>query len=105
MKTYRIPAHVRATLEASARGCYQHGLISGAQNWSGSDLEGLASRYGARYAASREGLLERINSSLRHGWRASSEVVYIEGYYRRRLILMTRGTKRIDWLTTKILEA
>ena len=43
-----------------ARGSYQHDLLTGRANWSGSDLRGLAGRYSGRYHASRRALLARI---------------------------------------------
>lgn len=45
---------------ACARGCYQRDLLNGLARWSGADLQGRARKFGGRYAASRESLLERL---------------------------------------------
>lgn len=56
----------RETYEAIrplARGSYQAGLLNDRCRWSGADLKGKASRYGARYAESRAGLLARLRKA------------------------------------------
>lgn len=49
---------LRASLPAHRT--YQRALLDGGESWSGSTLRGKAARYGARYAASRASLAERL---------------------------------------------
>lgn len=57
---------------ACARGSYQSALLASAARWSGADLQGLAKRYGGRYAASRAALLNRL---VRSGLRVKFDVI------------------------------
>lgn len=47
-----------ADIEKFARGCYQRSLLAGNEALSGSTLKGKASKFGGRYKASRENLLD-----------------------------------------------
>lgn len=57
--TYSSKA-VRTEALAYAMGCYQRDLLRGWARWSGADLRGKASKYGAHYARSRAGLIGRL---------------------------------------------
>jgi hypothetical protein len=46
-----------------ARGNYQADLINGHCRWSGADLRGRASAFGARYARSRRNLIQRLRDA------------------------------------------
>ncbi len=45
------------------RGSYQEDIITGHQRWSGSDLRGRASKWGARYKASRDAVMRRVTTA------------------------------------------
>lgn len=66
-----------------ARGCYQRALLLGWEAWSGSTLKGKAKAFGGRYAASREGLVERLE-------RAGFEVRF-ETRMRRKVAVIRRA--------------
>ena len=57
-------------LTSHARGTYQRDILTGRARISGSDLTGRAARYGGRYRASRDNLINRI--------RAAGHVVTVE---------------------------
>ena len=71
----RLPDSIMAMIVAQVRGSYQADLITGDEAWSGSSLQGRARNWGARYAASRDALLDRIRASLPRGWDAATEIV------------------------------
>ena len=48
---------------ACARGSYQRALLQGRESLSGSTLRGKASRYGNKYALSRDNLLRRMTDA------------------------------------------
>ena len=48
---------------ACARGSYQRALLQGRESLSGSTLRGKASRYGNKYAESRDNLLRRMTDA------------------------------------------
>ena len=61
---YRAPTDAEFVAFASlARGSYQSEVLRGGQRWSGGDLKGRASKYGARYAASRDALISRLRAT------------------------------------------
>jgi len=62
-----LSEETEATIRACARGSYQRDLLDGLESWSGSSLKGKAGQYGARYHASRQALLARINTRLPRG--------------------------------------
>lgn len=72
-------------LDQCARGSYQRGLLSGAQRWSGADLNGRAARYSSRYHRSRLALLRRIES---RGYAVA--VVYLGRYRRKEIFIFPR---------------
>lgn len=49
--------------KSQARGCYQRSLLEGNSRPSGGDLQGKARKYAARYAESRENLLNRLEEN------------------------------------------
>lgn len=61
--TEYLDDHALETARKCACGSYQESLIEGEARWSGADLRGKASRYGGRYAASREALLRRFRDA------------------------------------------
>lgn len=63
MSTIYASDDVKPRALACARGSYQRALLNGKARWSGSDLKGLARRYGGRYAASRAALIARLRSA------------------------------------------
>ena len=70
-----------------AQGAYQRDLLAGRESWSGSTLRGSAAKWGARYAESRRGLLERIE---KHPGIARARVALVVGRSlreRRRLLV------------------
>lgn len=78
---YYDTAHLDAAL-ACACGRYQQALLRGWSTWSGADLQGAASRYRGRYAASRDALLDRM---------AARGIPYTElrvGRQRRRVVVL-----------------
>ena len=88
----RLPARITNAIEAAPKGCYQAALIDGGEAWSGSTLTGKAREWGARYAASREALLDRMNDTIEFGWIVSTEIVE-----RRRVltVLSPRGQRYV----------
>lgn len=88
-----LPADVVAAIESAPRGEYQRDLLAGTEAWSGATLRRRAQLYGARYEASRRGLVARICAALPPGWSASSELVTYElgGARRARRELVVRG--------------
>ncbi len=75
------------SLFACTRGSYQHNLLSGSENLSGSTLWGEAARWRSRYRESRENLLRRVRAA---GFGVSERV----GHHNRR-ILVIEGIKGI----------
>ena len=59
--SYLLPSDF-ARVDACARGCYQRALLAGRARWSGADLKGRASKWGAHYAGSRKSLRGRISA-------------------------------------------
>lgn len=100
---------INDTLFEQCMGAYQWDLIAGEQDWSGGDLVGAANRWGARYAHSRERLLERIQSALqKRGWRAALGYVLMGDppRWRVRLVLIDDSTlQRYDQVTGIRLDA
>lgn len=94
------------TAFATARGTYQHDLLRGAEKWSGAGLAGKARNYAGRYAASRKGLLERLNAAFPPGVRVDTALVFNAGSRRleRRLIVVVDG-QSYDWLTESALDS
>jgi hypothetical protein len=91
------PRKINDLVLVCARGSYQEGLLSGRQNWAGSDLEGNARKYGARYHASRDSLLDRINASLPDGVEMRSAIDRSRRGQRRLQVLYAGQV--FDWLT------
>jgi len=83
----RFIGKLRSVAATRARGCYQQGLCSGHQQWSGADLRGTAKTYAARYAKSRMSLIQRLNligfRTIMHDgrrvlvWQSPSEMYYL----------------------------
>lgn len=72
-----------------ARGSYQRALLEGYQAWSGADLVGKAKKWSSGYAASRDALIERIDSALHHrGWKTGT--VYDRRYHGVKRVVLTR---------------
>jgi hypothetical protein len=84
-----------------AKGTYQVELLKGHHAWSGADLRGTARKYGARYAASRAALVDRVNAAL--GIELMADVTFLFGTLidrtrngQRRAYLMV-GEETLDW--------
>lgn len=58
-----ITPKARTAALACATGVYQYDVLTGGATWSGSELTGMAARYGGRYRDSREGLLNRLREA------------------------------------------
>lgn len=71
-----------------ARGSYQSRLLLDEQRWSGGDLRGRASHYGAQYARSRASLLARIR-------RAGYVVTRTTGY-RGRVVMIVETREEAE---------
>ena len=71
--------------KSCALGCYQHDLIEGRVPWSGAGLQGKASSWGARYAESRENLLDRLDRALVLG--IQTALVLHGGRWHRELVI------------------
>lgn len=88
---------------ASVKGRYQKDLLTGSAIWSGADLRGKARQYGAKYARSRNSLLENINQNLE----SISDLVGLDIHVgtiidntrnqKRRLVLVV-GALLLDWV-------
>lgn len=73
----KIPSDIKKKkiVMAQSRGVYQTELLLGRHTWSGSSLRGEARKWSARYADSRNGLVDRINEALLpHGWAAYTDL-------------------------------
>lgn len=69
-----------------ANGSYQSNLApAGPETWSGSSLKGKASKYGGKYAESRDAMLRRLNGLLYKGYRFNTHII---------------GAERVPLLTT-----
>lgn len=92
-----IPEPCEAIIWDASRGVYQAGLLRGSQMWSGSNLQGTAGKYGARYKASRMALIARINERLPATWRVSSALTRLRGESRwiRRLVVRQVSTDEL----------
>ena len=84
-----LPASVVDAITSAPRGCYQENLVAGHQNWSGADLVGTASKYGAHYHRSRASLLVRIGRAMPTSWTIATRLVLIDSRWRRELVLET----------------
>jgi hypothetical protein len=95
-----LPEEITTTINGCARGSYQRHLLDGGESWSGASLQGKASEYGARYAASRENLLTAINAALPVGYRADTQLVYVDTGNGRRLCreLVVEDPEGTDYL-------
>lgn len=71
---------------AMVRGEYQKAVISGRQTWSGSDLLGLAKKYGSKYNASRERAFAALRAAggaviaVEHGRLVTAVKVCVDEY-------------------------
>lgn len=68
-ETYYLDADALIMARECARGSYQHSLVEGQARWSGADLKGKASKYGAHYHTSRNALVQAMRAAgLRLTW-------------------------------------
>jgi hypothetical protein len=84
----RAAKAARAALRAAARGNYQERLLSGHQNWSGSDLSGKAAKWWGKYAQSRDGLCTRASRIL--GRDIKIALVLVDGRWNCRPVVQLR---------------
>lgn len=70
----------------AVRGSYQYGLLFHKESWSGSSLRGAAKRYSRRYAASRSGLVRRMQAMF-PDHTIECELVLINSRWRRVLVV------------------
>lgn len=68
-----------------ARGEYQRSLVLGTARWSGADLRGEAKKWGAGYARSRNGLLDRLST------RFGARLVYDRDQNRKLVCVIGNG--------------
>jgi hypothetical protein len=105
-----LPAIVKRIIWSAPKGSYQEDLLMGKEAWSGATLEGKARDYSARYSASRENLLNRINADLDQAYNAGETAdhwvaaTYLISYhdgvqrrYRRELIISSWGGLGAIW--------
>lgn len=81
----RAAQAARKALRRAVRGNYQERLLTGQQNWSGSDLRGRAAKWGGKYAQSRYGLCARASRIL--GMEIAIGLVLIDGRWNRRPVV------------------
>lgn len=86
-----MPVSIESLILSCARGCYQRALLEGREPWSGAGLRGRAAQFGARYARSRKGLVDRINAALPSGWRAETRICD-----RRRVLVVIDPQGRVE---------
>lgn len=97
-----IPEGIREIVLSAPgeRSYYQHDLLNGEESWSGSTLRGRARSYAGHYAASRQGLLDRIRTALEpEGWSADVPLVFDDESrrYTRKLVLTGPEGKPYIW--------
>lgn len=76
---------------ALARGTYQRDVLLGYEAMSGSTLKGKAARYGGRYEASRDALMERLSEAG-----ISTQIVTMRTPGRRKVLVIGSSP---DWPT------
>ena len=88
-----MPADVRSSLHALARGYYQSQLLSGRETWSGAGLRGRAKSYAANYSTSRNNLIDRIDGwAERNGYCGAWSTLMLNGRKRwQRVVVVDRG--------------
>jgi hypothetical protein len=87
----RAAKAARKALRRAVRGNYQERLLTGQQNWSGSDLRGRAAKWGGKYAQSRYKLCARASRIL--GMEIAIGLVLIDGRWNcRPVVQLPDGT-------------
>jgi hypothetical protein len=61
--TYYVDSDAAERCASLAHGVYQRACLDGGEAWSGATLKGKAKKWGAKYTASRDALLDRIDAT------------------------------------------
>ena len=81
-ETYYLDSDALLIARGLVRGEYQRSLVEGTSRWSGADLRGQASKWGARYSTSRRSLLSAMRG-------AGLRLTWVHGSHGRRVLIVS----------------